>query len=328
MGDVPNFLPDSPKSLGFSRRFLLTLAISGILFIVIFFFLLNHYVFASTKEGAIRETIYDATTSQAVIEQLQQKPVKAAAAPVVQEVVVTIPETSKEASNAPISVFHRESEHSNAPVDHIQPAATSNQIETPWQPAVSPFEMKAGTLIPAILQTEINSDLPGMITGKVRRDVFDTKTGNHLLIPQGTTLIGTYNSQIAYGQERILIAWSRLVFPDASSQDIQGQPGVDVSGQSGLHDKVDHHFLRVFGASTMISSLAAIGQLTQPKTSDPQLTTAQITFGAMGQQWGQTGAQLVEKNLNIQPTIVIRSGTLFNVILQKDLIVPHAYSLD
>lgn len=282
--------------------------------VLLFLFLLNHYVFANTKPTVVTELVLDHTVAQAAIQQLELKPATPVTA-IMPEMVNPAPST--EAMKAPISVYHREPEAPNAQ------AAPPISLNNTWQPSHSPFELKAGTLIPAILQTQIDSDLPGMITAKIRRDVFDTKTGNYLLLPQGTTLIGRYQSQIAYGQERILIAWSRMIFPDASSQDLGDQPGVDVSGQSGLQDEVNHHFLRVFGASTMISSLAALGQLSQPRSPDSALALA---FGSMGQQWTQTGTQLVDKNLAIQPTIVIRSGTLFNVILQKDLALPHSYS--
>lgn len=193
------------------------------------------------------------------------------------------------------------------------------------QPPISPYQLNAGTIIPANLVTGINSNLPGNIVAKVRRDVYDTATGNHLLIPQGTTLIGSYDSQVAYGQSRVLIVWSRLVFPDASSFDLQGMPGADLTGMAGLHDQVDKHYFRIFGSALMFSVFGAAGQLSQPQSNNNQLSSQQIIYGAIGQQMGQTASQLVAKNMNIQPTLKIRPGTDFNVLLTRDMILQYPH---
>jgi type IV secretion system protein TrbI len=116
-----------------------------------------------------------------------------------------------------------------------------NTLQSQLQHPISPYQLNAGTIIPANLVTGINSNLSGTITARVRRNVYDTATGNHLLIPQGTTLIGRYDSQVAYAQSQVLIVWSRLLFSDASSFDLQGIPGVDLAGMAGLHDQVDNH---------------------------------------------------------------------------------------
>jgi type IV secretion system protein TrbI len=120
-------------------------------------------------------------------------------------------------------------------------------------------DIKAGTIIPATLVTGINSDLPGTMIGKVRRNVYDTVTGNYLLIPQGTTLIGNYDSKVVFGQSRVLIVWSRLIFPNGSSFDLQGMPGVDLTGMAGLHDQVDNHYKRIFGSALLFSVFGAAG---------------------------------------------------------------------
>jgi type IV secretion system protein VirB10 len=173
--------------------------------------------------------------------------------------------------------------------------------------------------------TGIQSDLPGTIIAKVRQNVYDTVSGNFLLIPQGTTLIGTYDSQVAFGQSRVLIAWSRLIFPNGTSFDLLGMPGADLLGRSGLHDQVDNHYMRIFGSSLMLSIFGAAGQLSQPQTNNGQMTTQQILYGAVGEQMSQTAAQMMEKNLNIQPTLNIRQGARFNVLLTRDLVLPSPY---
>ncbi len=195
------------------------------------------------------------------------------------------------------------------------------------QLARSPYTLHAGTILPATLQTGINSDLPGTIIAKVRRDVFDSVTGNYLLVPQGSTLIGTYDSEVAYGQKRVLIAWSRLILPNGVSQNLEGQKGVDLMGLAGLHDKTNNHYLRLFGSALMFSVFGAAAQLSQPQATGSTLSPQQIIAGAIGQQLSQTGAQVVAKNMNIQPTLNIRPGANFNVLLARDLILPGPYGV-
>ncbi len=200
-------------------------------------------------------------------------------------------------------------------------------IQSMTQRAKSPYTLHAGTILPATLQTGINSDLPGTIIAKVRRDVFDSVTGNYLLVPQGSTLIGTYDSQVAYGQKRVLIAWSRLIFPNGISQNLEGQQGVDLMGLAGLYDKVDNHYVRLFGSALMFSVFGAAAQLSQTQATGTTLSPLQIVAGAVGQQLSQTGAQMVAKNMNIQPTLTIRPGANFNVLLARDLILPGPYGV-
>lgn len=196
----------------------------------------------------------------------------------------------------------------------------ASQLQTP----TSPYQIMAGTIIPATLVTGINSDLPGTITAKVSRDIFDTASGNYLLIPQGTTIIGAYDSQVTFGQSRVLIAWQRLIFPNGTSFDLNGMPGADLKGMAGLSDLVNHHYARIFGSALLMSVFGAAGQLSQPQNSK-QASSEQIIYGAVGQQMSQTSAQLVAKNMDIQPTITIRPGSNFNVLLTRDMVLPTYY---
>lgn len=195
-----------------------------------------------------------------------------------------------------------------------------SQLQTP----TSQYQIMAGTIIPATLVTGINSDLPGTITAKVSRDIFDSVSGNYLLIPQGTTIIGAYDSQVTFGQSRVLIAWQRLIFPNGNSFDLNGMPGADLTGMAGLSDLVNHHYSRIFGSALLMSVFGAAGQLSQPQNSK-QASSEQIIYGAVGQQMSQTSAQLIAKNLDIQPTIQIRPGANFNVLLTRDMVLPGAY---
>ena len=195
-----------------------------------------------------------------------------------------------------------------------------SQLKVP----LSKYEITAGTIIPATLVTGIDSDLPGTITAKVSRDIFDTATGNYLLIPQGTTVIGAYDSQVSYGQSRILIAWQRLIFPDGNSFDLNGMPGADLAGMAGLSDVVDHHYARIFGSALLMSVFGAGGQLSQAQNNN-HMDTEQIIYGAVGQEMSQTSARMIAKNMDIQPTIQIRPGSNFNVLLTRDMVLPTFY---
>lgn len=209
-----------------------------------------------------------------------------------------------------------------------QSADSKFYLDSKLTKPVSPFEVKAGTIIPATLLTGINSDLPGQITAQVSQNVYDTVTGNYLLIPQGTRVIGVYDSQVAYGQSRVLIAWSRLIYPNGDSFDLQGQPGADLMGMAGMHDLVNNHYVRIFGSALAFSMFGALGQLSQPKqAANAYPSNAQIIYGAIGQNLTQAGIQMTEKNMNIQPTITIRPGANFNILLTRDMVLPGPYRL-
>jgi type IV secretion system protein TrbI len=190
---------------------------------------------------------------------------------------------------------------------------------------VSPFEVKTGTVIPGIMIGGINSDLPGQIIAQVRENVYDTATGQHLLIPQGARLVGTYDNQVTRGQSRVLVAWNRIIYPDSSSIDLGMMPGSDQAGYSGFSDKVNNHYVRVFGDAMLLSLFSAGIQLSQPQSNSASQSTydsQQIVAASLGQQLGQSGMQLIQKNLNIQPTLEIRPGYRFNVMVTKDMILP------
>lgn len=197
------------------------------------------------------------------------------------------------------------------------------------QSPLSPYELQAGAIIPCLLMTGINSDLPGQITGKVRSNVYDSISGNYLLIPQGATLVGLYDSQIAYGQKRVLIAWKRIIFSNGQSIDLQGMPGVDSRGYAGLHDQVDNHYFKMFGSVILMSVLSAGAQLSQPPNQNNNLfnnpTVGQTVAQSLGANITNTATLLTQKNINLQPTLVINPGYLFNVSVTKDMVFPSAY---
>lgn len=203
-----------------------------------------------------------------------------------------------------------------------------NYLQQSLQNPRSRYEIKAGTIIPSILISGINSDLPGQITAQVRSSVYDTVSGKHLLIPQGTKLIGVYDSQVAYGQARVLVAWKRIILPNGKSLDLEGMPGVDVSGYAGFNDQVNNHYQKIFSSVLLMSVLGAGAQLSQPQVSsnnNGQLSVGQIIAQSMGTNIANTGNMILQKNINVQPTLEIRPGYEFNITVTKDMVFPEAY---
>ena len=200
-----------------------------------------------------------------------------------------------------------------------------SQVEAPR----SPYEIRAGFVIPATLISGVNSDLPGTIMAQVSQDVPDTATGKHVLVPQGSRLVGSYSSDVAFGQSRVMIAWQRIVFPDGKAMDIGAMPGADSAGYSGFNDKVNNHYFRVFGSAFLMSGIVAGVSLSQDRGNSNNGNNNQRASDAMsealGQVLGQTMAQLISKNLNIAPTLEIRPGYRFNVIVTKDMTFSKPY---
>jgi type IV secretory pathway VirB10-like protein len=138
---------------------------------------------------------------------------------------------------------------------------------TSVDPAPGPYTIQAGTLIPAVLLTGIDSDLPGEVLAQVSRDVFDSRTMQILLVPKGSKLLGKYEDRVAVGQNRLLVAWSRVIFPDGRSVNLPGLETKDENGAGGLYDEVDRHTRQVFGTATLLSLISAGVQLSQPRGS-------------------------------------------------------------
>ena len=182
----------------------------------------------------------------------------------------------------------------------------------------SPYQVMAGNLIPAALVTGLNSDLPGQVIGQVTQNVYDTVTGHHLLIPQGSRLMGRYDSVIAFGQSRALVVWTRLIMPNGDSVQLDNLPGSDAQGFAGLKDRVDNHTWQ-FLKGAVLSSLLSIGSELASDDGDDSLTRA---IQNAGQDTANiAGQRIIERNLNVQPTLKVRPGWRFNVIVSRDLIL-------
>ncbi|MEH2588163.1 type IV secretory pathway VirB10-like protein [Bradyrhizobium sp. AZCC 1721] len=204
----------------------------------------------------------------------------------------------------------------NASIDRR--TASPDRVTRP----ASTYVVQAGSVIPAALITGISSDLPGQITAQVTENVFDTPTGRSLLVPQGARLIGIYDSQVAFGQSRVLLVWTRLIMPNGRSIVLERQPGVDTAGYAGLQDEVDHHWGQLFKAA-LLSTLLGVGAELGSGSDAGNGSNALIRALRRGAEDSlkQTGQQIVRRNLNIQPTLTIRPGFPVRVIVNRDLVL-------
>ena len=187
------------------------------------------------------------------------------------------------------------------------------------QDPVSPYQVMAGTVIPAALVTGLNSDLPGQVIAQITESIFDSVTGETLLIPQGSRLAGTYDSVVAFGQSRALVVWRRIIMPDGSSIEIDNLPATDAAGYTGLEDEVEFHTWRLIKGITLATLLGVGTELTFG-SGEGDLVRA--LRQSIQQSTNETSQRLVEKNLDIQPTITVRPGWPLRVIVEKDLVLP------
>lgn len=187
----------------------------------------------------------------------------------------------------------------------------------------SRYLLQTGHVIPGTMISGINSAIPGPIVGQVSRNVYDTVTGKHLLIPQGSKLFGKYESKTIYGQKRLLVAWQRVQLPSGKTIDIGAMPGTSNAGYAGFKDKVNNHLLRTFSSAILMSAITGGVAMSQKQGGGgfgrPQVGDAMTE--ALGQQLGQTSMRLMDKNMNIAPTITIRPGYQFNITVVKDIVL-------
>ena len=220
-----------------------------------------------------------------------------------------------------------EQERKQVFIQKTRGSAVTNYLKSTRTPSLGKYEVKMGWDIPAILQQGINSDLPGEVKALVRSNVYDTATGKYLLIPQGSRLVGVYDSQIAYGQSRLQVIWSRIIYPDGSSINLDGMIGQDIQGMAGFHDKVDNHYKRLVGFALLTSVFTAGIELSQRQNTSllSTPTVGQTASSAVGQQLGELGTEVTRKNLSIQPTVKIPIGYRFNVRVNRDILFETPY---
>lgn len=197
-------------------------------------------------------------------------------------------------------------------------------LKKPLLDPVSKYELKAGTVIPGALVTAINTDLPGEIIGQVTENVYDSTSGKYLLVPQGAKLLGKYSSLISNGQNRALIVWTRLIMPNGKSIVLDGMPGTDEAGQAGVKDKVDYHLGNVATAVGLTTAIAYAGNQARSRsggTSGYANSNEDVIGDTVAQQANRVGEKYIDRELDVQPTITIRAGWKFNVLVNKDMVL-------
>ncbi|MCJ1901399.1 conjugal transfer protein TraI [Paracoccus versutus] len=231
------------------------------------------------------------------------------AAPAAGPTGVASPDTSDMASS-PMAQNPRQAFLNAAP--DRQPVSTE-RIMAP----ASPYLLQAGAVIPAALVTGIRSDLPGQIIAQVTENVYDSPSGRYLLIPQGTRIIGEYSDAVGFGQRRVLLVWNRLIFPDGRSLVLERLPGADAQGFAGLEDGVDYHWGDLAKAAGL-STVLAIGTEIGSEDDDPLVRAIR---GGAGDTIADAGQQIVERQLQVAPTLTIRQGFPVRIVVARDLIL-------
>ena len=221
--------------------------------------------------------------------------------------------------NDPTTVQNRQGEK-EAFLTNRDDSATRNT--SGLQPPASPYTVMAGTVIPAALVTGINSDLPGEVIASVTQPVYDTASGHYLLIPQGSRLIGRYDSQIAFGQQRVLLVWLRLILPDTSSIALDKLPGIDPAGYAGLEDGVNWHWNRILAGAALSTLLGVSSELAVSNEGDVNGNVVLALRDSAQDTTNQVGQEITRRNLSIQPTLTVRPGFPMDVMVNKDLVLP------
>ncbi|HCT3445212.1 TPA: TrbI/VirB10 family protein, partial [Pseudomonas aeruginosa] len=189
------------------------------------------------------------------------------------------------------------------------------------QMPASPYQVMAGTVIAAALVTGIKSDLPGDVIGTVTEPVYDSATGKFLLIPQGSRILGKYNSQVSYGQSRVQVVWNRIILPDTSSLTIDNLVGTDPAGYSGLEDGVDYHWGRIVAGAALTTLLGVGAELAAPENRQDGNRIVIAGRDSAQDSINQVGQEMTRRNMNIQPTLTERPGLPVRIIVNRDLVL-------
>jgi type IV secretion system protein TrbI len=255
-------------------------------------------------ETARMSKLFAATETRNVLPVLQGTASMAVPTPDLASLGLTLPPAAPTAQDKQLAFL-------NANVD--RKTVSTDRVAAP----ASPHVLQAGAVIASALITGIRSDLPGQITAQVTEHVYDSPTGRILLVPQGTRIIGQYDSNVQFGQNRVLLVWNRLIFPNGRSIVLERQPGADVEGYAGLQDGVDYHWwdlAKAAGLSSFLSIGAELGA-----GNDDQLISA-IRNGAQG-TINDAGQQIVRRQLNVAPTLTVRPGFPVRIIVTRDLVL-------
>ena len=205
-------------------------------------------------------------------------------------------------------------------------APHSDYLDAQVEKPISPYELQAGTVIPATLVTGIKSGISGLTIAMVRQPVYGSINGRYVLVPAGTKIIGTYDDNVLMAQKRVLVAWTRLIFPDGSYINIGGMPGAGLRGYAGLHDLVNNHFWTTFKDAFLLSMVNVGIALSQPQQSILSTQSYGSTAAqALASEIGQVSTQILTRDMNMAPTLTIRPGFLLNVMVTKDIVFPGPY---
>ncbi|MDQ2188197.1 TrbI/VirB10 family protein [Alcaligenaceae bacterium A4P071] len=185
----------------------------------------------------------------------------------------------------------------------------------------SPYQVMAGTVIAGALVTGIKSDLPGDVIGTVTEPVYDTATGKFLLIPQGSRILGRYNSQVSYGQSRVQVVWNRIILPDTSSLTLDNLVGTDPAGYAGLEDDMDWHWNRIFAGAVLTTLLGVGAELAAPENRQDGNRIVIAGRDSAQDSINQVGQEITRRNMNIQPTLTERPGLPVRIIVNRDRVL-------
>lgn len=184
------------------------------------------------------------------------------------------------------------------------------------------YALMQGAIIPSVLITEIRSDLPGELKAQTTMDVYDSVNGEVLLIPKGSVLVGKYNSEVRIGQEKVMAGFTRLIFPSGASVDLGGMKAAAANGESGLADDVDNHFFKMFGANFLIAGLAQVFQNNSDSSTTVNSYGTTNVSNTAGDVLADTVRVINQRNVSIPPTIYVYRGHKFNVMVNKDMVLP------
>jgi type IV secretion system protein VirB10 len=203
----------------------------------------------------------------------------------------------------------------------LKGGSTETRNSGSLQMPASPYQVMAGTVIAGALVTGIKSDLPGDVIGTVTEPVYDSATGKFLLIPQGSRILGKYNSQVSYGQSRVQVVWNRIILPDTSSLTIDNLVGTDPAGYSGLKDGVDYHWSRIVAGAALTTLLGVGAELAAPENRQDGNRIVIAGRDSAQDSINQVGQEMTRRNMNIQPTLTERPGLPVRIIVNRDLVL-------
>ena len=241
------------------------------------------------------------------------------------------PDPETVAQGAPILFRNTETAHGPASTEvnvsgHSGPRAAfltsqhgGGEVRLPERltPPHSRYDLISGAVIPAALLTELNSDLPGRVIAQVTAPVYDSVSGDTLLIPQGAKLLGTYDGAATYGDRRLLLVWNRLIFPNGWAISLRGMEGSAPSGAAGIADRTDRHLDRLAGAIGLSAIISVIANGAEDDNADGSLQ--QNVGDAAAQEAARTGARIVERELGVRPTLRVRAGAQVRVLVTRDI---------